>query len=51
MRILHIDSNHSLLLDQLNNLGFRNEEDYSGSKSEIEEKIHKYDGIDRKSVV
>lgn len=45
MRILHIDSNHSLLLDQLNNLGFRNEEDYSGSKSEIEEKIHKYDGI------
>ena len=45
MRILHIDSNHSLLLEQLSNLGFQNEEDCSGSKSDIEEKIHKYDGI------
>ena len=45
MRILHLDSNHSLLLEQLNNLGFQNEEDFSSSKAEIEEKIHEYDGI------
>lgn len=45
MRILHIDSNHPLLLEQLEYLGFENEEDYSSSKSEIEEKIHRYDGI------
>ena len=45
MTILHIDSNHPLLLEQLNALGFKNDEDYYSSRSEIEAKIHNYDGI------
>jgi D-3-phosphoglycerate dehydrogenase len=45
MKILHLDSNHPLLLNQLNDFGFTNEEDYKSSKAEIEAKIHKYDGI------
>lgn len=45
MKILHLDSNHSLLLNQLNDLGFINKEDYKSSKSEIEAKIYQYDGI------
>ncbi|WP_178986632.1 2-hydroxyacid dehydrogenase [Winogradskyella helgolandensis] len=45
MKILHLDSNHPLLLNQLNELGFTNHEDYKSSKSEIEAKISKYDGI------
>jgi D-3-phosphoglycerate dehydrogenase len=45
MKILHLDSNHPLLLNQLNDLGFINDEDYLSSKEEIEAKIHLYDGI------
>ncbi len=45
MKILHLDSNHPLLLNQLNDLGFTNDEDYTSSKSEIENTIHLYDGI------
>ncbi len=45
MKILHIDSNHPLLLNKLNELGFVNDEDYTSSKSEIENKIHNYNGI------
>ena len=45
MKILHLDLNHPLLLEQLNNAGFTNEEDYKSTKSEIEAKIHSYDGI------
>ena len=45
MKILHLDSNHPLLLAQLNKLGCVNDTDYSSSKSEIENKIHLYDGI------
>jgi len=45
MKILHLDSNHPLLLNQLNDLGFVNDEDYSSSKQEIEAKIHLYDGF------
>ncbi|WP_458628459.1 2-hydroxyacid dehydrogenase [Winogradskyella sp. PC D3.3] len=45
MKILHLDSNHPLLLSQLNDLGFTNHEDYTASKSEIEAKISEYDGI------
>jgi len=45
MKILHLDSNHPLLLNQLNDLGFTNHEDYISSKSEIEAKISDYDGI------
>ena len=45
MKVLHLDSNHPLLLNQLNELGFQNEEDYTSPKAEIEAKIHNYDGI------
>ena len=45
MRILHLDTNHPLLIEQLNDLGFINDEDYTSSKEEIEAKISAYDGI------
>ncbi|MBF8151224.1 2-hydroxyacid dehydrogenase [Winogradskyella sp. F6397] len=45
MKILHLDSNHPLLLNQLNALGFTNHEDYTSSKSEVEAKIADYDGL------
>jgi D-3-phosphoglycerate dehydrogenase len=45
MKILHLDTNHPLLINQLNNLGFVNDKDYTSSKLEIEEKIHLYDGL------
>ncbi|RZN83674.1 MAG: hydroxyacid dehydrogenase [Winogradskyella sp.] len=45
MKILHLDSNHELLLNQLNDLGFTNHEDYTSSKTEIEAKISDYDGL------
>ena len=45
MRILHLDTNHPLLLERLNELGFTNHEDYMSSKEEIEKKIKNYDGI------
>ena len=45
MKILHLDTNHPLLIAQLDALGFTNDEDYTSSKAEIEAKIHKYDGF------
>ncbi|MFH6768372.1 2-hydroxyacid dehydrogenase [Gaetbulibacter aquiaggeris] len=45
MKILHLDTNHHLLIDQLNDLGFINHEDYASSIETIESKIHEYDGI------
>lgn len=45
MKILHLDTNHSLLINQLNDLGFTNDEDYTSSKETIEAKIARYDGI------
>ena len=45
MKTLHLDTNHPLLLNQLNDVGFQNEEDYTSSKTDIESKIHLYDGI------
>ena len=45
MKILHLDTNHTLLINQLNNLGFTNDEDYTSSKKDIEAKIHLYDGF------
>ena len=44
-KILHIDSNHPLLWEQLEKAGFQNEADFTSSKSEIEAKIHNYQGI------
>ncbi|WP_335965622.1 2-hydroxyacid dehydrogenase [Galbibacter sp. PAP.153] len=45
MNILHIDTNHELLIDQLNEAGYTNETDYTSPKEEIEKKIHQYDGM------
>jgi len=45
MKILHLDTNHELLINQLNNFGFINHEDYKSSKEIIEATIHEYDGI------
>ena len=45
MKILHLDKNHEGLINQLNGLGFENEEDYTSSKGDIMEKIHSYDGL------
>jgi D-3-phosphoglycerate dehydrogenase len=44
-KILHIDSNHPLLWEQLQQAGFQNFEDFRSSKQEIEAKIHDYHGI------
>lgn len=45
IKILHIDSNHPILLEQLQKAGFINEKDFTSSKAEIEAKIHNYHGI------
>ncbi|RDY60142.1 2-hydroxyacid dehydrogenase [Flagellimonas nanhaiensis] len=45
MKVLHLDTNHPLLLEQLSQLGFENYEDYKSSKNEVEKKIHLYDGV------
>jgi D-3-phosphoglycerate dehydrogenase len=45
VKILHIDSNHPLLWEQLEQAGFHNEADFTSSKSEIEVKIHNYHGV------
>ena len=45
IKILHLDSNHPILWQQLEELGFANHEDFTSSKEEIENKIHEYQGI------
>jgi D-3-phosphoglycerate dehydrogenase len=45
IKILHIDSNHPILKQQLESLGFLNDEDFTSSKEVIESKIHDYQGI------
>ena len=45
MKVLHLDTNHPLLLEQLKMLGVENTEDYKSSKLEVEKQIHAYDGI------
>lgn len=45
MKVLHLDTNHPLLLEQFSELGFTNHEDYTSTKEEIESKIHLYDGV------
>nr|WP_315197843.1 2-hydroxyacid dehydrogenase [uncultured Flavobacterium sp.] len=45
IKILHIDSNHPLLWEQLEQAGFINYADFTSSKQEIEEKIQDYHGI------
>ena len=45
MKVLHVDVNHPLIIEQFNALGFENDEDYKSSKEEIEDKISEYDGL------
>lgn len=45
VKILHIDSNHPLLWEQLEKAGFHNEADFTSSKEAIEAKIENYHGI------
>ena len=45
VKILHIDSNHSLLWEQLQQAGFQNEADFTSTKQEVEAKIENYHGI------
>ena len=45
MKILHLDANHPLLIEQLNALGYTNHEDFTSSKTVIQQKINQYDGF------
>ena len=45
MKILHLDENHALLIEQLDLLGFTNDTDYTSSKQAIEGMISEYDGL------
>jgi D-3-phosphoglycerate dehydrogenase len=45
MKILHIDSNHELMLEQLNALGFTNHTDYKSIKEDVLKIIENYDGV------
>ena len=45
MKILHIDSNHELMIEQLKATGHTNHEDYTSNKEEIEAKIDQYEGV------
>lgn len=45
IKILHIDSNHPLLWEQLQKAGFHNVADFTSSKQEVEAKIENYHGI------
>ena len=45
MKILHIDSNHPILISTLKNNGYKNDLDISSSKEEIIKIIKDYDGL------
>lgn len=45
MRILHVDTNHPLLWNQLQQAGFANEADYTASKADIQARISAYEGL------
>lgn len=45
VKILHIDSNHPLLWEELEQAGFTNHHDYTSTKEETEAKIAAYNGI------
>lgn len=45
MKILHLDSNHPLMIQELNKLGYDNSEDFTSPKAEVEAKLHEYDGL------
>ena len=45
MKILHLDKNHPLLIEQLTSVGYENEENYYAPKEAVQQIIHQYDGI------
>lgn len=45
IRILHLDTNHPVLWNGLEDAGFINEGDYKSTKAEVEDKIANYNGI------
>lgn len=45
MKVLHLDTNHPMIIEQFEALGFQNDEDYMSSKAEVAKKIKEYDGI------
>lgn len=45
MKVLHVDINHPLIIEQFSELGYQNDEDYTSTKQEIENKIDQYDGL------
>jgi D-3-phosphoglycerate dehydrogenase / 2-oxoglutarate reductase len=45
VKVLHIDSNHPILWQQLEEAGFINEADYTSSKEQVEAKMAGYKGI------
>lgn len=45
MKVLHVDINHPLIIDQFEAIGFQNDEDYTSTKEDIEQKIEGYDGL------
>ncbi len=45
MKILHLDLNHPILIEELSKAGFENTENFTASKEEIEEIIHGFDGV------
>ena len=45
MKVLHVDTNHPLLMEVLSGLGCENHEDYTSTKEDLERKIASYEGI------
>ena len=45
MNILHVDTNHPLLIEQLAALGHVNHEDIKSTKAQIQNKIVQYEGL------
>ena len=45
IKVLFLDTNHPFLIESLREMNLQCEEDYISSKSEVEKKIHLYEGI------
>lgn len=45
MKILHLDENHPLLVDEFEKLGFENELDYTSPREKILERVGAYQGL------
>ncbi|MGJ8734052.1 MAG: 2-hydroxyacid dehydrogenase [Cellulophaga sp.] len=45
MKVLHLDKNHPLIIEQFKDFGFVNDIDYTATKEEVEAIIHNYEGL------